>query len=68
MAGQGCSLSEYEIQKIVALLSSTEMTIEEIAKRMGRSRSSVINVNRQYRVREYAGLRKYWRSNARDGV
>ena len=62
MAKQGCALSEYEIGKIVALLHSTEMTIDEIAKRMGCSRSTVANVNRQYQVREYAGARTCWRT------
>ena len=63
MAGQGCVLTKSEIRRIVELLASTEMTIAEIAIRMGRSRSTVVNVNREYQVREYAGLRKQWRSN-----
>jgi DNA invertase Pin-like site-specific DNA recombinase len=62
MAKQGCALSEYEIGKIVALLNSTEMTINEIATRMGCSRSTVLNVNREYQVREYAGARNWWRT------
>ncbi len=60
MKRQGCALSEYEVEKIVTLLASTEMTIEEIATRMGRSRSTVAGLNRQYQVREYAGLRTRW--------
>ena len=63
MAGQGCVLTESEVRKIVVLLASTEMTIGEIATRMGRSRSTIVNVNREYQVREYAGLRTQWRSN-----
>jgi IS30 family transposase len=60
MKRQGCALSEYEVERIVTLLASTEMTIEEIATRMGRSRSTVAGLNRQYQVREYAGFRNRW--------
>jgi len=62
MAKQGCALTEYEIGKIVVLLNSTDMTIDDIATRMGCSRSTVANVNREYQVREYAGARKWWRT------
>jgi hypothetical protein len=60
MARQGCVLTEYEVQRIVTLLSSTDMTLDDIATRMGRSRSTVASVNRQYQVRDYAGLRSRW--------
>ena len=63
MAKQGCALSEYTIRKIVALLNSTDMTLAEIATRMECSRSTVVSLNRQYEVREYAGLRTRWRCN-----
>jgi IS30 family transposase len=61
MAKQGSALSEYEIRRIVTLLTSTEMTIHEIATRMGCSPSTVVNVNRNYQVRQYAGARTQWR-------
>ncbi len=61
MARQGSALSEYENRKIVALLTSTEMTIHEIATRMGCSRSKVSNVNSEHQVRDYAGARNQWR-------
>lgn len=60
MARPGRSLSEKEIQKIINLLSATEMTIAEISQRMGCSRSSVVSLNRKYQVRNYAGLRRKW--------
>ena len=70
MAKQGFALSEYEIRKIVTLLTSTEMTIYEIATRMGCSSSTVVNVNRNYQVREYAGARTQWRllQDAQPGI
>jgi hypothetical protein len=68
MAKKGCALSESEINKIVALLTSTEMTTGEIATRMACSRSTVVSVNRQYQIREYAGARNRWRSKTQDSV
>jgi DNA-directed RNA polymerase specialized sigma subunit len=60
MTKPGRTLSEKEIQKIINLLSATEMTIGEIGKRMGCSRSAVTSLNRKYCVRDYAGLRTKW--------
>jgi hypothetical protein len=61
MGKQRSALSDYEIRRIVTLLTSTEMTINEIATRMGRSRTAVVKVNRNYQVRKYAGARTHWR-------
>ena len=60
MAGQGCSMREEEIRQVIRLLSSTEMTIGEIAERMSCSRSTVISINRRFQVREYNGRRTRW--------
>ena len=60
MARQGCTLTQQEILKVVRLLSSTELTTGDIAKRMGCSRSVIVSINRRFRVREYAGLRTEW--------
>jgi IS30 family transposase len=68
MKRQGCALSEYEVERIVTLLASTEMTIEEIATRMGRSRSTIAGLNRQYQVREYAGFRTRWNQKSEEVV
>jgi hypothetical protein len=68
MAKQGSALNENEIRKIVTLLTSTEMTIQEIATRMGCSRSTVLHVNRDYQVRQYAGARTHWRLMQDDRV
>ena len=63
MARQGCFLSDTEIRKIVALLASTDMTMCEIATRMGLARSTIAAVNRRFQVRDYAGLRNRWTCN-----
>jgi IS30 family transposase len=60
MARQGRHLLEDETRKIVGLLASTDMTIAEIAVRMNRSPGAVRSVNRRYRVRDYAGLKRQW--------
>ena len=51
MGRQGSVLSEQQVQKIVALLSSSDLTMSEIAKRMKCSKSVVAYVNRRFRVR-----------------
>ena len=61
MLGQGRYMSELQIKTIVRLLSSTEMSIEDIAKRIGCSKSAVMSVNRRFSVRRYAGSRAHWK-------
>jgi hypothetical protein len=60
MARQGRSLSEEQVQKIIRLLVSTDMTICDIAKRMGCSHSVIVSINRKYRIRQYGGMRREW--------
>jgi hypothetical protein len=60
MAGQGQYISAESIRRIVQLLSSTEMTVSEIAERMSCSRSTVVSINRRHQVRQYNGLRASW--------
>jgi len=60
MARQGRSLSAEQVQKIVHLLISTEMSICDIARRMGCSHSVIVSINRKFGVRQYAGLRREW--------
>jgi IS30 family transposase len=60
MANQGRSLDHVQLAKIVTFLSSTDMTIAEIATRMGCSRSAVASVNRRNGIRDYGGLRAKW--------
>jgi transposase-like protein len=63
MAKQGQHFSESELQRMVALLASSDMTIGQIAQRMECSRSAIVAVNRRYRVREYGSRRSTWKTN-----
>jgi hypothetical protein len=60
MARQGCPLHESEIQSIVRLLASTDMTLLSIAERTGRSHAAIAAINRRFQVREYGGRRSSW--------
>ena len=60
MARQGCAFQKPELQRIITLLVSTDMTYGEIALRMGCNRSAVANVNRRFQVRDYRGRRSNW--------
>jgi hypothetical protein len=60
MAGQGNPMHEGQIRTVVSLLASTEMSIPEIAQRMGCSRSAIAAVNRKFQVRQYQGRRSTW--------
>jgi DNA-binding transcriptional regulator GbsR (MarR family) len=60
MAGQGNPMHEGQIRTVISLLASTEMSIPEIAQRMGCSRSAIAAVNRKFQVRQYHGRRSTW--------
>ena len=60
MAGQGRYITGETIQQIIRLLTSTEMTVSEIAERMSISRTTVLAINRRFQVRQYNGLRTRW--------
>jgi len=60
MGRRGRALSEDQVRKIVSLLASSELTVPEIAERMGCSRSTVISVNRFHGIRSYQGHRNVW--------
>jgi len=61
MGNQGRSLSERQVNRIIDLLASTEMTMPQIAIRMGCSRSAVTSVNTRFGVRNYQGSRAKWK-------
>ena len=63
MGSRGKALSENQVRKIVSLLASTELTVPEIAERMGCSRSTVVSVNRFHAIRDYQGHRSVWICN-----
>ncbi len=57
---QGRYFSQEEINRITSLLRSTDMTLQEIATRMGCAKSSIVSINRMCQIREYRGRRNYW--------
>jgi hypothetical protein len=60
MAVQGRSLDEFQVHRIVSLLARTDLSLNEIAKRMGCSHSLIAAINRKYEVRDYGGRRSRW--------
>jgi len=60
MSKQGCALPDIQVRKIQMLLSSTSMSLPEIAERIGCSRSTVVTINRKFQIRNYAGSRSKW--------
>ena len=60
MGNRGRLLSDDEISKIIDLLFSTDMSISDIAQRMGCSRSAIASINRKRCVRYYNGRRSVW--------
>jgi hypothetical protein len=57
---QGRYFSQDEINRIKHLLTSTDMTLQEIATRMGCAKSSVVSINQSFQIRDYRGRRSYW--------
>jgi transcriptional regulator GlxA family with amidase domain len=57
---QGKYFSQEELNSIKHLLSSTDMTLQEIATRMGCSKSAVVGVNHTFQIRDYHGRRSLW--------
>jgi len=60
VARKGCFFSEHQIQRIVQLLETTDMSVAEIAERMCCSSSGIVAVNRRFQVRHYDGWRSHW--------
>jgi hypothetical protein len=60
MKGKGRFFTDFEISRIVGLLSSTELSSAQIARRMDCSASAVSSLNRKHCVRNYAGRRSSW--------
>jgi hypothetical protein len=67
MAIQGRPLDDFQVHRIVSLLARTDMTLNEIAERMGCSHAVVAAINRRYEVRDYAGRRNHWTRSVREG-
>jgi predicted DNA-binding protein YlxM (UPF0122 family) len=60
VGNRGRLLSDDEISRIIDLLFSTDMSISDIAQRMGCSRSAIASINRKRCVRYYNGRRSVW--------
>jgi hypothetical protein len=58
--GQGKRFSEQKIEKIKFLLATTDLTIPEIAERMGCSGGPIVAMNRKYKIRLYNNRRSHW--------
>jgi len=57
---QGHPLDDFQIHRIVSLLARTDMSLQEIARRMECSHAVVAAINRKYEVRDYGGHRNRW--------
>ena len=57
---QGRPFSNEEINRIKSLLLSTDMTLQDIATRMGCAKSSIVSINQSYQIRDYRGRRTQW--------
>jgi len=60
---QGKRSTEEAIETIKRLLAETDLTIPEIAKRMGRSRANIVAINRKFKIRNYKKRRQHWDVN-----
>ena len=60
MRSQGRHFSNDELQRILMLLRETDMTLSDIAGRMGCSRNAVAVINRKFEIRQYDGKRTRW--------
>jgi hypothetical protein len=60
---QGQRLPAEKIVTIQRLLAGTDMTINEIAERIGRSRAVILTINRKFAIRTYKG-RSQWLVNS----
>jgi hypothetical protein len=60
MIGKGNAMQESQIRTVISLLATTDMTIAEIAERMGCSRKTIVSINRRFQVRQYNGRRSSW--------
>lgn len=67
MLGRGHHMTVENIQRTIYLLATTDMTVSEIAERMGCSKSAVGAINRRFSVRKYNGMRTRWTAGTAPG-
>ena len=68
MAVQGQRFSEAELARIKSFLAETDMSIHEIAVRVGCSRGSIASINRRFGIRHYNGKRSSWKMGLSPGT
>ena len=61
--GQGRRFHQEKIDRIKYLLAETDLTIPEIATRMGCSGGPIVSINRRFGIRTYNAKRKQWSVN-----
>jgi hypothetical protein len=57
---QGKRSTEESINKVKRLLAQTDLTIREIAERMGRSKANIVAINQKFKIRNYNKRRQHW--------
>jgi hypothetical protein len=57
---QGKYFTDEQVERIIRLLSETDMSLPDIALRMRCSRSAIAAINQRFQVREYDGKRSRW--------
>jgi len=63
--GQGRPLTPEKIRKIKELLATTDLSIKDIAARMGCTRGRVVAINTKFQIRLYGKKRSSWILNKR---
>jgi hypothetical protein len=58
--GQGKPLSPEKIGKIKKLLATSDLSIPDIAERMGCARGRVVSINSKFQIRLYGRKRSSW--------
>jgi hypothetical protein len=58
--GQGRPLSEIKVGRIKMLLATTDLSLPDIAERMGCARGRVVSINQKYQIRQYGNKRSSW--------
>jgi hypothetical protein len=64
MDGKGKPLSPAKIDQIKTLLALTDMSMPEIAERIGCTRSRIASINQKFQIRLYKNKRSSWVVNS----
>ena len=66
--GQGRPLAAEKIDRIRKLLEVTDLSMPEIAQRMGCTRGRVVAINMKFQIRTYGSKRASWavKKNSRE--